>query len=228
MDKVSNIKYFQILGERCSGTNYIEELMEINFNITKYEVYHKHFFLNIDCSLNNVDEILFICIIRNIKDWVNSLYRHGGYHLHPHNKTSINNFLYGNTSAYWYDDNQILRFDRPIKEEPMIDNIIKMRYIKYNYLLDVFMRKYPNVHFIKYEDLVDDYGFVLGIMKETYNLKMKKNIFTNTTNYKKQRHIKFKPSTEYIIDEELIFNHPDYVPLDEIRYGYWYSIDMLK
>ena len=68
------IEKFTIYGERCSGTTYLEDLMSINFD-TKitWEYGHKHFFGFND--FNNSDDILFIAIIRNLPDYINSLYR---------------------------------------------------------------------------------------------------------------------------------------------------------
>jgi hypothetical protein len=68
------IKKFTIYGERCSGTNYLESVMKFNFD-TKltWEYGWKHFFgFHV---LENCDDTLFICIVRNLPDWVNSFFR---------------------------------------------------------------------------------------------------------------------------------------------------------
>lgn len=65
---------YTIYGERCSGTTYLENIINMNFdaNIT-YEYGWKHFFgFN---ELKNSDDTLFICIVRNLPDWINSFYR---------------------------------------------------------------------------------------------------------------------------------------------------------
>ncbi len=62
-----------IYGERCSGTNYLEELLLLNFDIElTWEYGWKHFFGYND--LSNTDDVLFIGIIRNLPDWLNSFY----------------------------------------------------------------------------------------------------------------------------------------------------------
>ena len=39
------IKYLTIYGERCSGTNYLENLIKINFDVeVKFDYGWKHFF----------------------------------------------------------------------------------------------------------------------------------------------------------------------------------------
>ena len=68
------INKFTILGERCSGTNILRALVLKNFELKFTEEFgHRHFqiFHN---NLNNSDDCLFIGIIRNPFDWINSLY----------------------------------------------------------------------------------------------------------------------------------------------------------
>ena len=68
------MKKITIYGERCSGTNYLEELLLLNFEVEIIWDYGwKHFFGFND--LNNSDDVLFIGIIRNIYDWINSFFR---------------------------------------------------------------------------------------------------------------------------------------------------------
>jgi len=68
------MKKVTIYGERCSGTNYLEELLLLNFDVeTVWDYGWKHFFGFND--LTNSDDTLFIGIIRNLEDWINSLYR---------------------------------------------------------------------------------------------------------------------------------------------------------
>lgn len=66
-----NISHFSILGERCSGTNYLEQLILHNFELTYTKKFgHKHFFgYN---NFNQSDNVLFIGIIRNPVYWINS------------------------------------------------------------------------------------------------------------------------------------------------------------
>jgi hypothetical protein len=70
-----------IYGERCSGTNYLEELLRLNFNVEiVWNFGWKHFFGTND--LSHSDDVLFIGIIRNLEDWINSFYREQ-HHLPP-------------------------------------------------------------------------------------------------------------------------------------------------
>ena len=63
------IKKYTIYGERCSGTNYLENIIDINFDVNlTWEYGHKHFFGHQDNKLKNSDDTLFICIVRNLPD----------------------------------------------------------------------------------------------------------------------------------------------------------------
>lgn len=85
------IKYFTIYGERCSGTNYLENLITMNFSIDiTWKYGFKHFFGFND--LTDSDETLFIGITRNPYDWFNSLYR-DKHHLHLSLRNNIYDFL---------------------------------------------------------------------------------------------------------------------------------------
>ena len=94
------IKNYTIYGERCSGTNYLQELMKENFDIDiTWEYGWKHFFGH--NNLCNSDNTLFICIIRNINNWLNSLYK-TPYHLNARMRLSTYNFL--NSECWSFND----------------------------------------------------------------------------------------------------------------------------
>jgi hypothetical protein len=85
------IKKFTIYGERCSGTNYLENLVLENFDVELTREYgSKHFFGFSD--LSGSDDTLFIGIVRNPYDWFNSLYTYK-HHLPQQMFKNINVFL---------------------------------------------------------------------------------------------------------------------------------------
>ena len=70
------MKFCAIYGERCSGTIYLENLIRSNFDVkTSSLSYHKHFFGFNQEKEEKSEDTLFICIVRNIVDWINSFYR---------------------------------------------------------------------------------------------------------------------------------------------------------
>ena len=70
------LKKFTIYGERCSGTNYLEKIINLNFDVNvTWEFGWKHFFGFDDKELEKSHDTLFICIVRNLPDWINSFFR---------------------------------------------------------------------------------------------------------------------------------------------------------
>jgi len=70
------MKKCTIYGERCSGTSYLENLIKINFDCQlHFDFCWKHFFGFNDEQLKHSEDTLFICIVRNPIDWINSLYK---------------------------------------------------------------------------------------------------------------------------------------------------------
>ena len=87
------IKKFAILGERCSGTNFLEESITNNFNLEYTAEYgNKHFFCYNKYDTDTTTETLFIGIIRNPIYWINSFSKEL-YHVPEINK-ELNNFLF--------------------------------------------------------------------------------------------------------------------------------------
>ena len=66
---------FTIYGERCSGTNYLELLIKLNFRTTvTWKFGWKHFFGHHQSGLDKSSDILCVCIVRDLHPWLNSLY----------------------------------------------------------------------------------------------------------------------------------------------------------
>ena len=82
---------FTIYGERCSGTNYLEQLITSNFELpVTWQYGWKHFFGFSD--LQNSDDTLFFGIVRSPIEWIDSFFKNP-YHIPPQNK-NIKNFLF--------------------------------------------------------------------------------------------------------------------------------------
>jgi hypothetical protein len=70
-------KYYTVLGERCSGTNLVSCLIELNFDIEfDSSFHHKHFFGFCESAKykERSDETLFICVVRNVYEWIASFF----------------------------------------------------------------------------------------------------------------------------------------------------------
>jgi hypothetical protein len=195
------ITHFKIYGERCSGTNYLENVILKNFKATLSEKYeYKHFFGFEDQELVNSDNTLFICIVRHPIKWINSFYRNM-YHL-PLKYMNIDKnekrykFL---NDEFWsfYDDSgknlntsKEIMADRNIYTHNRYKNIFELRFTKLKYLIEDLPKKVKNYIFIRYEDLYSNFNFVMNqiknkglIVKNT--LKFPVNILKYKQNNKK-------------------------------------------
>ena len=205
------LKYV-IYGERCSGTNYLQKLIELNFNAQiRYDLGSKHFFgFN---NLNNTDDTLFICIVRDIHDWMNSFYKKK-WHL-PKKLKNINNFL--NSPFYSINDNNSgkkdfteIMEDRNIYTKKRYKNIFQLRHIKNKYLFEDLPHKVTNYILIKYEDLINNFEETMNKLKEK-GLKQKEDInFPINWNYYKKSKKVYTKDTKYLISKDQIYNHPDF------------------
>ena len=219
-------KKYTIYGERCSGTNYLENIININFDVSiTWEFGWKHFFGFQDDKLKNSDDTLFICIVRNLPDWIKSFYR-DMHHLPLKYKNNmseeekIDEFL---NKEFWSfnDDNM----NRDTKKEHMIDrniytgerykNIFELRHTKIKWILEDLPNKVKNCIFIRYEDLINDFDkTLLKIKDKGFEVKKNINFPLNTNNYKNNPKIKFIQKKNSI-STELILNNPNLIPLYE-------------
>jgi len=190
------IDKFTIFGERCSGTNFLENAMEQNFKLTKtWEYGWKHFFGHKEYT--NCDDTLFIGLVRHPIDWLCS-FKANPHHLASHMRSNWNNFL---LSECWsYNDiirngkteaeNEIME-DHHIHTKERYKNIFEMRQVKTQYLLNEMPSKVKNFILIKYEDLRDDYNGILDKIRAKFNLVRKSKQYIRINDYKGLKTMKF-------------------------------------
>jgi hypothetical protein len=196
------IKKVTIYGERCSGTNYLEELLLLNFNVEIVWNYGwKHFFgFN---NLSNSDDVLFIGIIRNLNDWVNSLYREK-HHLPSELTKNIDTYL-NNTFYSITESGEEIMDDRNIETKERYKNIFELRHVKNNFLVEEIPKLVKNYCLIIYDDLVDNFTEIMNKIKN-HNLEVKNNITfpININYYKNNKDITFKKKENEIQNEEIV------------------------
>jgi hypothetical protein len=180
------IKYFTIYGERCSGTNFLMHSLEDNFDIKFTAEYAwKHFFGHYDfdtLSEENNNETLFIGIIRNPIDWINSFSKNM-HHIPVENKLNIRTFLF-NTFYSVYSNNKEIIEDRNIITKKRYNNIFELRKVKNNFLINDMKNKVKNYILIRYEDLRDRYDTVLNFLHQKFNLVKKNDNYVKIDTYK--------------------------------------------
>jgi len=191
-----------IYGERCSGTNYLEQILLLNFNIKIVWTYGwKHFFGFKE--LSNSDDTLFIGIIRNLYDWVNSLYR-DKYHLPSEVTNNIDTFLNKPFYSIYKDDTEIME-DRHIDTKERYKNIFELRHIKNKFLIETMPTLVKNYCLITYDNLINNFANTMNKIKN-FNLQIKNNIeFPLNIPYNvKNTKIKFKKKPNEIKNEVII------------------------
>lgn len=196
------ITKYTIYGERCSGTNYLEELINANFDVTlTWQYGFKHFMGFVD--LLNSDDTLFICIIRDPHKWINSFYREQ-WGL-PKLYKVLDNFI---TQPMYYLDssmNEILSHRNIYNHDEQYNNIFEMRHLKLKYMIDDLPLLVKNYILIKYEDLIYNFDKTMNRIK-CMGLKVKIQKFPiNIWHYKKKKNVKFQSDSKIdSISNELV------------------------
>lgn len=196
-----------IYGERCSGTNYLEELLLLNFDVEiTWEYGWKHFFGFND--LTNSDDTIFIGIIRNLEDWINSLYREK-HHLPPHLTENIDTFL-NNTFYSIYPQGDEIMNDRNIDTGERYKNIYELRLVKNKFLIEKMPNLVKNYCLITYNELIDNFVDTMNKLKNV-GLKIKDNVNfpLNVCYYKKNKNIIFKKKEKTISKEKIVIENEE-------------------
>ncbi len=190
-----------IYGERCSGTNYLEQLLLLNFDVEIIWDYGwKHFFGFND--LTNSDDVVFIGIIRNLHDWINSFYFHQ-HHLPPHLRDK-ESFLNSEFYSVNKDDTENMK-DRHIETNERYKTIFELRHVKNKFLVDTMPTLVKNYCLITHDDLINK--FTITMNKLANYLPVKTKIPTNTPFYKNHKNIKYGKRNYTFIDKDTVLKN---------------------
>lgn len=205
-----------IKGERCSGTNYLQNLIDVNFNIKSENLLDwKHSYLNTHNMNIHNEDMLVLIIFRNVYDWLLSL------HANPHHFYKKNNSFHdflrcdfnqifdcevGHVCSHhslhgYYQGKEIFYERHPFTlERPR--NVLELRNWKNENFLN-HSKILKNVYFIKYEDLYNNTERVLTDI----NIKFLKSDFKfKQYNLYKDTNLPFeKKSYNKISDNDLEF-----------------------
>lgn len=221
------IKDFTILGERCSGTNFLELVVTQNFKIPLvYNHGWKHFFGFADYSKNS-ESTLFIGIIRDPYEWINSFYR-TPWHVPKHILTNKHTFL---TSRFWSSrkettstpESDEIMYDRHLTLGRRYMNVIECRSAKLNFLVNDMPTHVDNYILIKYEDLISKYVETLTNIKNQFNLPIRNTYRfpARITTYKKtSKPFTVKQIKKMPITKADLLNHKHYNNKLERSLGY--------
>ncbi|MEX0849095.1 MAG: hypothetical protein WD055_02605 [Candidatus Dependentiae bacterium] len=185
-DKITELA---LIGQRCSGTNFIQGLMKANFPsyffnhpINQKQVPHKHHWPVVD-NVNDFpflrkDNCLFVLVVRDPYNWLKSLFSHK--ELLPHqDRTSFYNFI---STKFHYPH---------IPEKTSFQNILDARNLEMKNFLTIGM-EVKNFLFVRYEDVVKNPEQFIGFVSECFELT-KKEPFVAINTYKDSGNQSFEP-----------------------------------
>lgn len=222
------IKKIKIYGERNSGTNYLEQLLKKNIkNVDillpgyKSGSGWKHGFPNMKLFNNiDLDNVLFIFIIRDFKSWLKSMYKQP-YHYIPQNtfEEFINNKLNIKDNRIDHDVN-INSLEK--------QNIIDLRYSKINCYFD-FFKKVNNAIFINLEDLQNNTLKFLDFLNKNYLINVNKKII-KITEHTKDKKLKVINRNWNIIVHDNIKNENKNIEnqIEDLKKKYYYKSFLIK
>jgi len=227
------IKKFAILGERCSGTNYLMRLVEKNFGLQYTDEYgFKHFdiFYN---EYKNSDDCLFIGIVRNPVNWLNSFYNnpwHVSYETAKNSESFLNNIFYSRVIDKPYLcvnpitrektlDGWEMEADFNFKTKKKYKNVFECRYTKLEYLMWEMQNRVKNYYFLRYEDIVQNLNNEILNIKNKFKIPTNQQFVLNNITYKNTKKI-YKKIKYTTYSEMQITSHVDYKQSVEEALGY--------
>jgi hypothetical protein len=175
---------FQIFGERCSGTNFLEHLLRTNFGqeCITWSYGWKHWYIpcNRHEQLRAAEDVVFLVIVRNFYDWSRSLFSQP-HHICPRPKTLWSlltdpilskmgdGTMESDTDIFALRRNKILNF---LELRPLV------RYF----------------HCVQYERLLEDPVEFVQFLSTQYNLPLLHQIVMGVSSYKGQNQNAFVPA----------------------------------
>lgn len=177
------IKNIQLYAERHTGSKWLATMINDSFNIDNlFKMGWKHWFPDYE-KINeiNQDEYLFIVLSRNPYDWIISMNR-TPHHAHESLKgNKIEEFIDKQWQCVWekkdvtwladdMEGKEMLHERKPDTNE-RFNNIMELRNYKNKYFLEL-KDNVKNVHYIRYEDLMDDPIKVIYNISNQYKLGM--------------------------------------------------------
>ena len=179
------MKTYTILGERNSGTHFLQYAISFNFHL-KYEKGVKHFFGHSDFPEDTLDTTIYFCMVRDPIEWVDSLFKRL-HHIPPENKKSIDAFIQNEWYSIYEEgpkNKEEIMEDRNIITKERYKNIFEMRKTKHDYFLKTIKNKVKHVYLLRYEDLLHDYDIILNDIAEKFNLEKKSDTYFRVPKYK--------------------------------------------
>jgi len=163
-----NITRIEILGERNSGTNYLENLLELNTNC-KIISNQKHRRLD-KLPLTQISNTLYIHISKDIFSWLHSM------HLHPYHFWTFRDLSFDAFLLTQWDSKDLVPFTGALRKWGWTDgyysNIFHLRAVKLQTFLTV-RPCLPHTFILQYLDLNRNATAILNLLQQKFNIQMK-------------------------------------------------------
>ncbi len=199
---MGEIKKFVIYGERCSGTNFLENAIKTNFGLElRSDFGSKHFFC-FNKYHQNLDDTLFIGIVRNPIYWINSLSKEL-YHI-PNKNKPLDKFLFNEFYSVEEKTNKLQIKDLNYANLNKYKNIFEMRKMKNSYLINVMPKKVKNYILINYESLLYNYNYTLDYISTRFNIKKIYEEYKQIKQYKKADNFNFNKQRTILLPEYIV------------------------
>lgn len=164
---------FMIFGERNSGTNYVQQMIQDNFGLDAANIIiWKHWvgYLNVPNAKDGTENTLSVGVVRDPIDWLSSMKKYA-----PHaNHLSKKNWIEFLTNE-WYSlddtDHKEIMIDRNYHTGQRYKNILELRSNKLRWMLDPDI---PGPYIlIRYEDMLSNPDEVLSKIAKEFNVNRK-------------------------------------------------------
>lgn len=195
IEQMTSIRNINIFGERCSGTNYLEQLIKSNLEtIQLSSAYgYKHFFPQKE--ITGLKKDIFIIIYRDPFNWLRSFYRNP-WHVAPElQNMPFSDFIRNEWKCVWdkhsgkSEGDELygteMLFERDPATGERFGNILKMRSAKVA-AFETIREKTPYTYYMKYEDLNSDPEHHVRCISNIFSIPMT-NTFSHVTTYKGQK-----------------------------------------
>lgn len=243
---MTQIRYFTILGERCSGTHFLQHAILSNFAGLSYLKGEKHFFGNkefrderggdpatlslhekqmLEIDRVSPDELLVVSIVRHPVEWVDSFYKRK-HHVPVPNREPIQRFL---TCEFYsvYEEGpkkglEIME-DRNWRTKERYRNLFELRAEKIAYMREEIPKRAKHHWLVRYEDLRDDYQTTLEKIESQFGILRKSasaDSFVPIVKYKGTYHALYEKKPVMLTPEiqEFIWKNVDVDQEKEMGY----------
>lgn len=150
------MRFFCVLGERCSGTHFIEHAVATNFDLECRRVAGKHFWTLADLeALRQRPDVLVLCVVRSPVAWVDSFFKRH-HHVPKSLLVSAETFV---TKEWLSEDmeGREMMCDRHLLHGRRYTDLLELRLVKHASLLAEAEQNGSNFVVVAYEAFRDDY-----------------------------------------------------------------------